>query len=410
MKENQPTNHSSVFWNYVQEEEDKVTVLLYGDIGNSQKVDPAEVVSQLMDLSNRFSKIDIHINSNGGDVFSGISIYNALCKSKADIAIYIDGVAASIAGIIALCGKPLYMSQYARLMIHSVSGGMYGNKTELQDMISIIENMEGVIAEMISERCKKSKEELKALYFDGKDHWITATEAFDMGLIDGIYDMKDTIPQTDNQSNEGVYNYFNNKLVEQKKEKQNMELFNRIKGLPSFANMQTEEQILNHIKALESMQPYQSINNTQTLINKAVKEGLIASDEVNELLNLSNGDVCRLSNLIVKRQQKNEAEFEQEYAKLIASKSEYRALRELPDSFINNELKAFASKDINTFKKMVYATKTKRVLDYIAISTTNGDKSGWTLEDYRRKAPKELRNNPQLYKRLLEQERNNNKY
>lgn len=403
MKKQLSTSKSSVFWNYVQEEENKVTVLLYGDIGNSQKVDPAEVVSQLMDLSNRFSKIDIHINSNGGDVFSGISIYNALCKSKADITIYIDGVAASIAGIIALCGKPLYMSRYARLMIHSISGGMYGNKAELQDMISIIENMEGVIAEMISERCKKSKEELKALYFDGKDHWITAQEALSIGIIDGIYDVNDSISDNDKSNNEAIYNFFYNKLTERKNQ-QSMELFNKIKNLSSFADMQTEEQVLSRIKELEANQPYQNIQNARLLMNRAVEEGVFARKEADALLNLSGEDVNRLRVHIDKKKQDNKAIFENEYANLTKHKSEYSILRDLPDTFIRGELKQFALKDFRTFKTLVEVTRKKMVTDYISLSPDEQDKTGWTLDDYRKKSPKELRNNPKLYKDLLERE------
>ena len=57
----------------------------------------------------------------------------------ADVTIYIDGLAASIAGIIALCGKPLYMNKYARIMLHRVSGGSYGNADELRKAADLAE-------------------------------------------------------------------------------------------------------------------------------------------------------------------------------------------------------------------------------------------------------------------------------
>ena len=98
-------------------------LLLYGDIGDGYKVESGRIVSELLALQAQYKKIDVRINSRGGDVVSGMAIYNALRQSKSDITIYIDGVAASIAAIIALCGKPLYMSPYAKLMLHSVSGG-----------------------------------------------------------------------------------------------------------------------------------------------------------------------------------------------------------------------------------------------------------------------------------------------
>lgn len=126
------------FFNIIPGDGD-VAILLYGDVGDNQKVDSARVVTELMALASQYRKIDVRINSCGGDVFSGIAIYNALRTSKADITIYIDGIAASIAGIIALCGKPLYMSPYAKLMLHAVSGGTWGNASDLRRTAEMME-------------------------------------------------------------------------------------------------------------------------------------------------------------------------------------------------------------------------------------------------------------------------------
>ena len=80
----------------------EVTILLYGDIGDGGKVESGRVVSELLALQRTYSRIDVRINSNSGDVFSGIAIYNALKTSSANITIYnIDGIAAGIAAIIA---------------------------------------------------------------------------------------------------------------------------------------------------------------------------------------------------------------------------------------------------------------------------------------------------------------------
>ena len=181
-----------------------------------------------------------------------------------------------------------------------------------------------------------------------------------------------------------------------------MELLNQIKKIPSFAEMQTEEQILNHIKELEDRHP--QYQNAQTLVTSAVREGIILRDEANELLNLSNGDVDRLRVHIEKKKHKNQVAFDTEYTNLTKFKSEYEVLRNLPDSFINNELKQFASKDFSTFKKMVDSTRKKLVSEFLYESPSNNNRAGWTLDDYRKKAPKELRNNPRLYKDLLERE------
>ena len=133
--------------------EGSATLLLYGDIGDGYKVESGRIVSELIALQSQYGKIDVRINSRGGDVFSGMAIYNALRQSKSDITIYIDGVAASIAAIIALCGKPLYMSPYAKLMLHSVSGGTWGNASVLRQTADQMEQLQKDLANMIAGRC-----------------------------------------------------------------------------------------------------------------------------------------------------------------------------------------------------------------------------------------------------------------
>ena len=232
--------------------EGEVAILLYGDVGDGQRVDSGRVVAELMALQSQYSKIDVRINSRGGDVFSGIAIYNALRTSKADITVYIDGVAASIAGIIALCGKPLYMSPYAKLMLHAVSGGTWGNASELRQMAEVMENLQGDLASMIAGRCGMKKDEVLVKYFDEKDHWISAQEALDMKLIDGIYDMADEA--VDTASSDDIYTYFNNRLRNQPQNKdKGMALLESLKsGIPSFANLADENAVLAHARELEN--------------------------------------------------------------------------------------------------------------------------------------------------------------
>lgn len=249
-----PKNQNTVqkkFFNIIPSD-GEVAILLYGDVGDGQRVDSGRVVAELMALQSQYSKIDVRINSRGGDVFSGIAIYNALRTSKADITVYIDGVAASIAGIIALCGKPLYMSPYAKLMLHSVSGGAWGNASDLRSMAEQMEVLQGDLAAMIAGRCGMDKEEVLAKYFDEKDHWLNANEALEMKLIDGIYDMDGEAVNAG--STDEIYTYFNNRLQTQPQNKGNeMALLETLKtGIPSFANLADENAVLAHVRELEN--------------------------------------------------------------------------------------------------------------------------------------------------------------
>ena len=224
-------------------------ILLYGDIGDYDKVRSGDITRELLEMEASFTSIDARINSNGGDVYAGIAIFNAFRNSKANITIYVDGIAASMASVIALCGKPVYMSRFARLMLHSVQGGAYGNKAELEEVIRNIESLENTLAEMIAGRLKKTVDEIKAAYFDGKDHWLTAQQALDAGLIDGIYDIEESVPE--DSTPDDVYTIFNNRLKTQSQTESQMNL-EELRKRPAFKDCTTDEDVLRQIAHLET--------------------------------------------------------------------------------------------------------------------------------------------------------------
>lgn len=275
--------------------DDTATLLLYGDVGVNDTVDSGRIVGELLSLQARYSKIEVRINSRGGDVFSGMAIYNALRQARADITIYIDGLAASIAAIIALCGKPLYMSPYAKLMLHSVSGGIYGNASELRATAEQMESLQSSLAEMIAERCGMTPADVLTRYFDERDHWLSAQEALGMHLIDGIYELPDgDSPATDNEND--IYQYFTNRLHSGAQNQNEMALLDNIKALPSFKDMADEGAVLAHIKTLENqatkVAALEKANKAfeekiaaleaqeiEAFLDKAISEGKIAKEQ-----------------------------------------------------------------------------------------------------------------------------------
>ena len=192
---------------------DACCILLYGDIGEyDDNVRSGDIARELLEAEALTGKVDVRINSNGGEVYSGIAIFNALKNSKADITIYVDGIAASMASVIALCGKPVQMSRYAS------SGGVMGGVVVTIRMIKIIIVGFEAIGEYLLRvyTCMgKDKEEIRAMYFDGKDHWLRADEALALGLIDGIYDA-DRVPE--DSTPEQVFQIFNNGCTSHKTE------------------------------------------------------------------------------------------------------------------------------------------------------------------------------------------------
>jgi ATP-dependent Clp endopeptidase proteolytic subunit ClpP len=235
------------FFNIIAGKNGEACILLYGNIGGwDGEIKAGDIVRELLELENTYKKIDVRINSMGGEVYAGVAIFNALRASKAAITIYIDGIAASMGSIIAFARRPVYMSKYARLMIHSVQGGAYGNTGELESAIREMGVIEDSLADIYAERIGKPKEEIKAEYFDGKDHWLTASQALAMGLVDGIYD---TDPVPEDSTHEQVYNIYQNRL--QTNNNQNNMLSELLKKRPSFASFATDADILNHIENLE---------------------------------------------------------------------------------------------------------------------------------------------------------------
>ena len=247
--------------------EGRCTLLIYGDIGG--EVTSGDVMRELLEAERTYGRIDVHINSVGGDVFSGIAIFNALMRSAADIHIYVDGLAASMASVIALCGKPVEMSRYARLMLHSVRGGCWGTKEEIADCIREMEALEGTLCQMYARRISKSEEDIRAAYFDGHDHWLTAHEALELGFIDGIYDVADdqagkplgtNAPLSASLSNEEIYTIFNNRLemvvatrarqTSQPQTENKMAFLDELKKNPKFADCASEEAALQRVAQL----------------------------------------------------------------------------------------------------------------------------------------------------------------
>ena len=293
--------------------EDSATLLLYGDIGDGYKVESGRIVSELIALQAQYGKIDVRINSRGGDVFSGMAIYNALRQSKSDITIYIDGVAASIAAIIALCGKPLYMSPYAKLMLHSVSGGTWGNASVLRQTADQMEQLQKDLANMIAGRCGMKAKDVQAKYFDEKDHWIDAQEAVRMKLADGIYDMVTTEEQP--KTEEEIYHFFNNRLLTEPQNQNEMALLDEIQAIPSFSDKTDASAIVAHIKELENkatkvdaLQQANDAYKTQiadlqakevdAFLNTAVSEGKITKEQIPTMKKLMVSDRAAAEELI----------------------------------------------------------------------------------------------------------------
>ena len=166
------------------------TILLYGVIGDDFEsgIHAADILAQIRQAEAAYDRIDLRINSVGGQVDTGIAIFNALKESKADITIYIDCLAASTASFIAACGRTVKMSRYARILIHKPSGGVWGNAEEIRQYLGQLQQIEDILCDIYSRRTGLSVDDIRSTYMDGMDHWITASDAVRLGFADEVYD------------------------------------------------------------------------------------------------------------------------------------------------------------------------------------------------------------------------------
>lgn len=162
-------------------------ISIYGDIGESwfgETVTARQFVQDLAALD--ADEITIRINSYGGSVTDGIAIYNAIRRKPGQKTVCIDGVAASIASLIAMAGDRVEMADNAMMMIHAPWGIAAGNASELRDMADVLDKYAQAMASSYVAKSGKSHEEIMALLTDGQDHWYSATEAQAEGFADAV--------------------------------------------------------------------------------------------------------------------------------------------------------------------------------------------------------------------------------
>jgi ATP-dependent Clp protease protease subunit len=132
------------------------------------------------------SQINIYINSYGGSVFEGTSIYNQLRRHPAQKTVYVDGFACSIAAVIALAGDKVVMPKNTMMFIHDVQNGAFGNPRQLRkaadDLDVILTGNRQAFLEKSSG--KISEEKLKELL--EAETWLTAAQCVEYGFADEL--------------------------------------------------------------------------------------------------------------------------------------------------------------------------------------------------------------------------------
>jgi len=170
---------------------DTAKVFILGDIGGWDGVQARDLLSELEGITS--NKIELHLNSYGGDVFEGTTIFNALRDHPATVTTYVDGVAASAASFIAMAGDRIIMSRGSQMMIHDAMGACIGNAAEMRKFEALLDRTSNNIAELYASRAGGTAEQWRERM--RAETWYNAAEAVKAGLADEASGADEASPQ-----------------------------------------------------------------------------------------------------------------------------------------------------------------------------------------------------------------------
>jgi ATP-dependent Clp endopeptidase proteolytic subunit ClpP len=159
--------------------EDQADVFIYEEIG-AWGVTAKNFVDAFRTI--KAGRVNLHINSPGGSVSHGVAIHNFLNGSEKEIIVHIDGIAASIASVIAMAGDKIIMPDNALMMIHEVVVSTFGRADDHKKAAEVLEKINEQIADIYATKSGKDKKEVRQKMAD--ETWFTGKEALEYGLVD----------------------------------------------------------------------------------------------------------------------------------------------------------------------------------------------------------------------------------
>ena len=154
-------------------------IKIYGQIG--LVVNPEHLADQLKDFD---GDLTVRINSPGGDVFAGYAIYNMIQDYKGNVIVHIDGVAASMASVIALAGDKVIMAKNALYMIHNPSSGTQGDSAEHIKKAELLDTVKSILIDAYNTKTGISKKKLSKML--DNETWLKSDKALKLGFVDEI--------------------------------------------------------------------------------------------------------------------------------------------------------------------------------------------------------------------------------
>lgn len=142
--------------------------------------------------------VTIHLNSEGGSVTDGLSIYNAISQHEGEVTVHVDALAASIATVICCAADKVVMNSNAKYMVHRCWTAAMGNCKDFRQIADTMEMLDGDIAAVYSERTGMKPEALLTIM--DAETWLTAEEAVALGFVDEVHEVKKAKPKAESKA------------------------------------------------------------------------------------------------------------------------------------------------------------------------------------------------------------------
>lgn len=170
------------FWN-LKKKGNSAELLIYGEISDmllwGDEVVPKDIDNELKAMGD-VSEIIVRINSPGGNVFAGVAIHAMLSRHKAKKVVYVDGIAASIASVIAMAGDEIVMANGSMFMVHNPMSIVFGNSNEFRSMADRLDTVRDAFMSIYTNKTGMTDKEIISLL--DAETWMTADEAISMGF------------------------------------------------------------------------------------------------------------------------------------------------------------------------------------------------------------------------------------
>jgi ATP-dependent protease ClpP protease subunit len=181
-------NTITPFYKFRAEAGDEPTgaeLLIFDVIGNWDDIGEVSAKAFAKDLSGlpkSVKRLDIHINSPGGSVSEANAIYSRLADHKSDKNVYIDGIAASAATIVAMVGHKIFIRAHATMMVHMPMAIGIGNADDMRTVAAALDSITESMLNLYTKRTGKDREEIRDMM--SAETWMSAQAAVEHGFAD----------------------------------------------------------------------------------------------------------------------------------------------------------------------------------------------------------------------------------